>query len=615
MRLWPQREPPPDLDAIAQSAATAAVAAYRAEQEQAREQMAAKVAEVRLELERAQAGGMMGAPPPLPTNGRGRLYARDYPYNWTVPHAPTYHPGSLVDIRTLRRFAQVYDVLRSMINHLKNEVEAVPLSITARNADDDSDQTKKRIALVEAWMDIDGGLGGVGSTRSEFEKLVIEDLHVVGPAAIHLAPTRGGGVDEAVPIDASTIRPVVDPYGFPEKGNEYEQWVMGLRHRGFARSEMYWRGLYPRTDSPYPDSPTEYLVLTIIAAMAADTWNRSWLTKGTEPGRIIYLPADMTPDNAQFYIDLFLATMEGNIEKRQQVFFMPGGNVSNQNPTRRDQDFEAFMMALERRCSAIMGVHLAAVGLGEGKEYAVTQEHSMEQTSSVGTAKLLLWLQTFYDYLLRRLGYGDLQARYVTAREETAAEKADRVVKLTGVPVWTVNRGLQELGDDPLPDDQGAVLFVPTTYQPIDLALNPPEPMPATAPGGAESSGDKLVVSGQRLVASEGGIQATSHSSLVTSQRAAALQEWERRSMANLQMHGHADIRHKDPALSEVERGEIRTGLRGCETEADIHRLFETWQGEAVEFPPSYHTTAQAHERSLIGRRWAQRRLAAEREA
>jgi len=632
MRLFPRREPPPDLDAIAQSAASAAVAAYRAEQEQAREKATAQLAEFRAEMERAQSVGMMGAPPPVPSNGRGRLYARDDLYNWTVPHAPTYHPGSLVDIRTLRRFAQVYDIFRALVNQLKREVEAVPLTITAKDPKDDREETKARIIEVQDWFDVDGGLGGEDCSRAEFEGKVIEDLHVVGPAAIHLAPTRGiipnaggrgknlPGIYEAVPIDSSTIRPVVDPYGFPERGNEYEQWVMGLRHRGFSRSEMYWRGLFPRNDSPYPDSPAEYLVLTIIAAMSSDNWNRSWLTSGTEPGRIIYLPADMTPDNAQFYIDLFLGMMQGNTEKRQQIFFMPGGPQGATNPTRRDHDFQEFMLWLARRCAAVIGVQLASIGF-VGEQYKVTQDASMDQTSDVGIAAVLRYLETFYNYLLRRRGYRDLIAQYQTEKDEDVGERAVRNVSLVNGAVKTPNEARQDEGLDPI--DGGDVLLVPSTLRPLDQALNPPEL--ATAPG-AESSGDAAA---QKSPAE---------------QRAAALSEWERRAVANLQMHGHADIRHRDASLSDEERGEIRAGLRGCETEADIRRLFETWQapeGEnrkaeggnptpdpsvppspfsnfrpsPVEFPPSYHTTVQAHERSMIGRRWAQRRMAAEREA
>jgi hypothetical protein len=594
MRL-PWNRPAPDLQAIADASAVRAVAAYKAEQEQARVEMAARVAEVRGELERAQLG-MMGVTPAVPNGRRGRVFARDNPWTYAIPHAPSYHPGALVDIRTLRRFAQVYDPARSMINHLKREVEAAPFSIVAKDAKNDSAKVRARIAEAEAWFRRDGGLGGRGFTRSKFEKEIIEELMVIGPAAVYLEPTRGGNLYEAVCIDASTIRPVVDPYGFPDPSRAYEQWIMGIKGRDFSLEEMYWEGLYPRTDSPYPDSPTEYLILTIISAMAADTWNRTWLTTGTEPRRFLGFPPEMTVTQVGEWIDFLNDLYSENIAGRNKLVPFPAGGNQIEPPSRRDQDFQEFELQLIRRCGAVYGVQPSSVGLSQGKEYAVTQERSNDQTSEIGTAILLLWLENAYNYFLERLGFDDLEAKYRTQREETAAEKAERVVKLTGVPVWTPNRGLQELGDDPLPDDQGNVLFVPNTYVPIDLAINPPEPMPATAPG-TESGGDAAA-------------QKTPDE-----RRAAELERWEQRALSALTRHGSARCRHDRAVIPEEARSAIYTGLSTCETADQVRALFTAWKGEPVGFPPVYHTSAQAWEREQIARKWRERREQAEREA
>ena len=145
MRLWPTRSPPPDPEAIAQRAASAAVAEYRAEQERAAEVMRASVAEAQEMLRAAQQPATTG----YLTNGRGSLYpgtyARDHPYYWSQPGWSTWRPGSLLTVDTLRQMALRYDVLRAMVNYLKDHVATIPLQIVARNAKDDSERVKSRI--------------------------------------------------------------------------------------------------------------------------------------------------------------------------------------------------------------------------------------------------------------------------------------------------------------------------------------------------------------------------------------------------------------------------------------------------------------------------------------
>jgi hypothetical protein len=174
-----------------------------------------------------------------------------------------------------------------------------------------------------------------------------------------------------------------------------------------------------------------------------------------------------------------------------------------------------------------------------------------------------------------------------------------------------VNRGLQELGDDALPEEQGNVLWVPTTYQPIDLALNPPEPtMPGTAPG-TESSGDRGTAT-QRAARPEQGSEGTA-----AERRVAALKAWEQRSLTALSHFGQADCRCRGRVLSEIEHTEIRGGLKNCNSADQVRALFAQYLPQSLEdeFPPVYHTSAQAYERQQIAAKWAARRLEAERGA
>lgn len=597
-----QRTPPPDLDAITQRAAQAAVAEYRAEQERAAEQGRAMLQEAQ-EIARAQGSGMMGMPG-FAGNGRGSLYpgvyARDHPYHWSQPGWATWRPGALLSVDTLRQFSQRYDVLRAMINYLKDHVKTVPMQVVARNEKDDSEETKARIKAAQAYFDHEGGLGGPGEERWEFEGKLIEDLLTLGVGTVYLPTTRGGDLMDAVTLDAATIRPRVDMLGWPGPGEAwYDQIVDGLPHRSFTREQLYWKGLYPRNDNPYPDSPVEYLALTVLAAMSADTWNRSWLTTGTEPGRMVSLPADMTPANAQVWIEYFLARYEGDIEARQRLGFMPGGATQPQNPSRRDHDFQEFMLWLAKRCSAIIGVQLAAIGLSEGKEYAVTQEKSVDQTGDVGVTKVLVYLTSLYCYLLERLGYPDLCAQFVTAQEEGAAERAERVAKLVGAGIWSPNRALKELGDDADPSEGASVLWMPTTMQPMELAMNPPEPV---APGsGAAGNGSS---NGARKPSRE------------TESRRAAFDAWELKVLRRLEEGRAADCAPAyEPLAAAVldaeEVADVRERLVQAEDADAARQVFQRAREMGL---PRFNETWPEAQRRQIAERWRVRRLAAERE-
>lgn len=580
-----QRIPPPDPHAIAEMAAERAVAAVRAEQEATRVQVAQRVAEVQ-ELARAQ--GLVGMPGQVPARAP-RLFARDHPWDWATYQGSNYRPRQIVSVEMMRQFSQRYDPLRSMINYIKDHVKTIPLIISPRDKDDDTAATRKRIREMEDWFELEGGLGGANCLRHEFEGQVIEDWHVVGPCAIYLEPTRGG-LSRAIAIDAATIKPRVDLYGWPGPGeNWYEQYVDGILQRGFTPEELYWHGFYPRTDSPYPDSPCEYLVLTVLAAMSADTWNRTWLTDGTMPGEIIYLPPDMPPEVAQIYIDMFDARLRGDISARQRALFMPGGTGGPPNPTRRDQDFELFSENLMRRCSAIIGVQLSAIGFPQG-QYATTQAASVDQTEEVGVGKVIFHLQVAYNYFLRRNGYGDLIATFRTEKEEDALSRAERLLKATGVPWMTPNEARKEDGQKDSLGEEGDTLFTPTAFQPVDLALNPPEPaLPGTA-AGTESSGDRQA-----------------------QQQRADLKRWERKALRRLKDHGAPFCRFQSEVLPEETLGYVEAALQLNTTAENVRGTF----AQALDdlFPPVYHTSAQAWERQQIAAKWRERRLRAEREA
>jgi len=577
---------------VAGEAASRAVAEAHAEIRETR----VRVAELS-DVLRANGDGMMPIPPtgnlaasPYP------IYARDQPFRYMVPQAPYRKPESPVTVDMLRSLAESFDILRACISHLQRELVNVPIQIVPKDDADQSDETQARVRAATEWFEEDGGVGGLGMRRGLFEAQVVEDLEVVGAAALYFSPTRGGGVYEVLAIDAATIRPHVDAYGWPGPGEDvYEQWIYGVKVAGFTREELLYDGIHARTWTPYFASPVEWLVARILTALKVDEWDRTWLTDGAMPSDMIALPDGWTPAQVREYAEWFVSLLRGDSRARQQPKFVPSGTSTIKNATRKDHDFAEFKNWLVSCTCAVMGVHRASIGF-EGEQYKVSQENSMAATSEFGVSALLEFRRSLYNRILRRLGYTELECRNVTAEEEEAGTRATRNAALVMSGIKTPNEARADEGLDAMPG--GEMLFIPATLVPLDQALAPPAPPPVggTSPEFPDNS---------NVSNSSNSFESSDES------RRAALSLWEKKAVARLNRGEPAQVNFRHWAIDEEERNRVRDGLDACRTPADVRALFATI---LLEMPPVYHTTVEQHERQRIARAWRDRRIAAERE-
>lgn len=530
----------------------------------------------------APIGNIKGAPYPL--------YAWDNPWQYYTPQAPTRRPGSSVDMRTLRIIADSYDILRSCINHIKREVAAVPISIVTKEDSDQSESTKLRIKEATDWFDTGGGLGGKGYRRSQFESVLIEDLCVIGAGAVYYHPTRKGNPYEAVNIDSSTIRPRVDNYGWPGPGEDvWEQWVLGIHVASFTREEMRYDGVFPVSHSPYFKSPIEWLISTINGALQADQWNLSWLTDGTTPSDAYAMPADWTPDQIKDFWNFFNATNAGNTKSRVKAKMFPSGTQKVNEGTRKEHDFQEFMLWLMRRTCSIMGVSPASIGFA-GEQYKVSQEGSMDGTSAFGVGIVLEYRDATYNDMLSRLGYDELLCTSVTAKEDSAKDRASTNQTLVGAPVKSINEARADEGLDPI--EGGDQVLVPGTLVPLENLLKQSDAAVKIAenvannPQGAEDGG-MLEEGGEN---SEEGNADNSElapgaysEDEVPDQRVAVgnltrdIQTWKRKCLSRIKDG-------KSPACTFVSSSIpswFQLSFVGIETREDVERLF----GEVITNP------------------------------
>lgn len=545
----------------------------------------ARVARDEMERTRAEVAELKrfiaDSPAALGATGQGSrpIYVWDQPQRWATPQTPRRRPETLISVDDLRRLAEVYDVLRACINHLKREVAAVPIKIVARDEEAGA-AAPARIKEAEAWFETAGGCGGVGCRRDQFEGQLVEDLCVIGAAAVYYDKARNGQPYQAIAIDSSTIRPIVDAYGWQSPtGPAYEQWEQGRPVRTYSRAELYYDGIYPVTFSPYPKSPVEYLIFTITSALYADEWNRRWLTDGTAPADLIAVPETWTVDDIKSYAEWWDATMTGDIRKRAKVKFVPSGMNKLMNPTRHDQDFQEFEHTLALRVCAIFGVSPAAIGRQETL-YKVAQHEALSHTSEFGAGVLLKWRDGLHTDMLARRGYPDLICQSVDKSEEDATSRTARLVAACGGPFLTINEARAQDGREGIPG--GDVLLVSSSS-----SVRSPDDLMPDETQGAEAA------------------EETPADARQTEEHARELSQWRKKALARLRDgRSLADLPFTCHFLPEEDALAVRAQLAAATDRAAVDGVFR----RAVA-----RTRRPILERKQFGHGWQARRLAFER--
>lgn len=466
-------------------------------------------------------------------------YRWDNPWRYASPHSTKRKPEAIAPLELLRNFARTYDVLRSCINHLKREVRAVPFEIVSR--DPDKKIPEERIKKAKEFFGRNGGLGGLHTRTRHFENAIFEDVMVIGAYAVFLWKKRNGTIHEAVALDASTIRPKVDVYGWQDPNEAFEQQILGVPYRTFGKDELLYDGLDPVTYSPYFVSPVEYLLGVIMSALSADNWNRSWLTDGNTPDALISVPETWTPEQVIAYQEYFDAILSGNASERRKTRIVPSGTKSVVSQTRHEADFQEFETWLMRRTCSIMGVAPASIGYA-GDQYKESQGESMRSTSVFGAGALLELRKDLYDDLLEMNGFADLEIRDVMAREEDPTVKADRLVKTTGGAFKTINEARSEEGLDPI---EGGDVIRGLNDSPEEEDPDPFEP-------------------------DEDETEAEDE------QRLEDLAKWERKALKRLREGKGAQCEFRSDFLDEVEIRSIFDALGGCEAADEVATLFRT---------------------------------------
>ncbi len=408
-------------------------------------------------------GPLQPLPPQAPPEVGGRQF--DYPVGYNLAIAP--RSDEPISFAQLRALADGYDLLRTVIETRKDQLERLRWRIRRsdlgdgkpRNRDDDP-----RIAAIEAFLRMPDRV----NFWSTWLRQLLEDLFVADAPTLYLRRNRGGQLHALEIVDGTTIKRLIDADGrTPEPPDPaYQQVLHGLPAADFTTRELIYRPRNPRPHKLYGYSPVEQIVMTVNIALRRQLHQLAYYTEGNVPEALIGTPESWTPPQIKEFQQYWDALLEGNLAQRRHAKFVPGGVAKTFIPTRDAELKGAFDEWLAR--IVCFAFSISPHGFLAQMNRA-TAETAQQAALSEGLAPIQNWVKQLIDHvLITEFAAPDLEFSWRDEREIDPQQAASVAQIYVTNGIKTVNEARSDLGLDPV--EGGDVALVFTGAGPVPLA-------------------------------------------------------------------------------------------------------------------------------------------------
>ena len=294
--------------------------------------------------------------------------------------------------------------------------------------------------------------------------------------------TMGGEPHSLMPIDGSTIKPVLDFHGIPPEPPEvaYQQIIAGVPETEFSRpylpvmegqpeeypTELVYCPFSPRTYNGYGQSPLERVLITVNLALRRQLHHLAYFTDGNIPDAFWKCPDNWNADQVFGFQDRLEKQLSGESGARRKMRMMPGGegtglelpHGSEQEPNNLNE-FMARVIA--------MAYHTSPQPLVAMMNRA-TAEQADQSTSESG---LHMWLHKIRKLMTREirefLGFRGLRFIYTEDKHRDETAWTAKAIAFVGSGIYTRNHILFAEGEEPI--EGGDVVTVDTPSGPVPL--------------------------------------------------------------------------------------------------------------------------------------------------
>jgi SPP1 gp7 family putative phage head morphogenesis protein len=402
-----------------------------------------------------------------------------------------------VDFPILRTLADSWDLLRIVIETLKDRMTSKPWQVRVKPVPGETN--KKRLeretnnAKVRELTKMLERPDGI-HTWSKWLRMLLEDLLVIDAMTIYQQRKQQGAVETLKigkeqfrkqentgqivafrPIDGSTIARYVTTGGYIPlpPSPAYGQTLYGAPALLLTTDDLIYAPRNPRNHKLYGYSPVEQMLMTISIGLRRQMFLLNYYTEGNMPEGLAFLPPSIPPNQVKELQDWFDSVLSGNLKTKRRLRFLPGYGDGKQSPNVVFPKEPLLKSDLDD-----WQVRIVAYGFGMSPQQLVkmmnraTAKQSSEEAEEEGQVPIEQHVAEVANQMI--LAYdpaSECEFTWEEGREVDALKQAqiDDVNLKNGSA--TINEVRARRGEDPSPEPEADMLGIitPQGFVPLDL--------------------------------------------------------------------------------------------------------------------------------------------------
>jgi SPP1 gp7 family putative phage head morphogenesis protein len=416
--------------------------------------------------------------PVVPDSQQDSVLGRQFDFPIGYNSRVTTRETEPVTFEQLRALADSCDILRTVIETRKDQVEKLKWAIKPK---DDDKEPDSRCQEVEEFMAFpDGQL-----PFSQWLRGLLEELFVTDAPCIRPWLTNSGKPYRMEWMDGATMKRIIDEHGrTPEPPDPaYSQIMKGVPTVFYTRDELV---LYPRNRRVWKlhgYSPTEQVVMTVNTAIRRALYQLQYYTEGSTPDLIFQVPAEWNMGQIKEFNDWWQDSLSGNTSSRRRAQFVPNGvaPINTKDAVLKDEYDEWLARVI---CYAFSVSPTAFTK----QTNRATADNAHEMALQEGLQPLLQWIKSLMDLLIWKYwGYRDIEFTWKdesATDPDTQSQIDDRNLKNGSS---TLNEVRAKRGNEPIDGGDVPMVYTSSGYVPIMLAAETADEAPEPAPPANQS--------------------------------------------------------------------------------------------------------------------------------
>jgi SPP1 gp7 family putative phage head morphogenesis protein len=384
---------------------------------------------------------------------KGRQF--DFPVGYNLQRNPKSEGGSSpesIGYNMLRAFADNYDLLRLVIETRKDQISKMDWSFVMK--DKKATPSSKIDELIAFFKYPDRE-----NDWDTWIRVLIEEMLVTDATSVYPRLTLGGDVYSMELIDGATIKRLIDNTGrTPLPPNPaYQQIIKGLPAVNYNSDELIFRPRNKRVHKFYGFSPVEQVIMTVNIAMRRQVYQLNYYTEGNVPEMLIGVPETWNPGQIAEFQGYWDELLEGNLKKRRQARFVPGG--MNPIPTKESILKDGYDEWLARIICFAFNISPQSLVAMMNR---ATAETAQQQAMQEGLAPLQKWIKNLIDYIVvKYFGITDIEFQWEEEEDVSPEKQKDILVGYVQAKIITDDEAREALGRDPFTPEQREQLKPP----------------------------------------------------------------------------------------------------------------------------------------------------------